>query len=143
MVNKQIIPVNMDHPAYYSVHNLTKKAFPDYVAEIDLCFSRRKTIVLAALEGEISRGGIIGSKGKENLGYIDFIACKPSVRGKGVGTKLLDAFEKHMLQEYNCNTLEIDSLFNRRGWFNKQGYYETGEESGQTNVNMRKKLIHS
>jgi GNAT superfamily N-acetyltransferase len=67
-------------------------------------------------------GGIVGQKYYWNTAYIDVLWVDAAVRGKGIGTQLINKFEETAL-ELNCLMIHLDTFdFQAPAFYKKLGY---------------------
>jgi len=105
-----------------------------------LCVILRDSITNEVLGGAVGRTSL-------GLAFLDLFHLPASLRGSGLGTKILDAFEEEARQR-GCSSAVLYTIsFQAPGFYEKNGWTSFGEISsereGISRVFMTKKLQHA
>ncbi|HEC64106.1 MAG TPA: N-acetyltransferase [bacterium] len=127
---------------------VTKEEFPEYSSAVQNFFlgrdyskrsfefhlTRKFRKVLIALDGKNIIGYLVGDQTYGGVGFISFIGVPKKKRGKGIGSELVEEYEKfckskkaHMVRLYTFERIEpfyIKLGFERIGE-EKEGYWGT------------------
>jgi ribosomal protein S18 acetylase RimI-like enzyme len=97
-------------------------------ATIEVLLSQTAVVILKCVD---VKGKIIGTVCLEVKGdqlYLGMFAVSPEAQGNGIGKTLLNAAEKHAI-ENNCDRIVISVISTRKeliSWYERHGYVATG-----------------
>lgn len=82
-------------------------------------------------------------KYSDTIGKVGRVAVLSKTRGAGLGRVLMEAAEKHVIENTELTKLALSSQVPRKGFYEKCGFVAEGEiylEEGQPHVYMTKEL---
>lgn len=89
------------------------------------------SVILKCSNEENNIIGCVYLKKNDHKMYLGMLTVSPTLQAGGIGKKILKAAEEYAAKQ-NCDTIEMTVISLRHeliAWYNRQGYYDTGERS--------------